>query len=97
MYPMLTPAEIAAYNKVYDRSQFSSDEEWIRTGTGDPVVRCGVSSTTCHLEDPSNIRHRGRLSDLRASGIPKLGRTGTTNRTQRRESQESRDMLRRIG
>ncbi|OCB90395.1 alpha/beta-hydrolase [Sanghuangporus baumii] len=33
--------ELRAYNKVYDRSQFSSDDEWIRTATGEPSLRCG--------------------------------------------------------
>ncbi|KAL5520667.1 hypothetical protein ACEPAF_2668 [Sanghuangporus sanghuang] len=40
-YPLLTSSELRAYNKVYDRSQFSSDDEWIRTATGEPSLRCG--------------------------------------------------------
>ncbi|KAL5497992.1 hypothetical protein ACEPAH_2923 [Sanghuangporus vaninii] len=40
-YPLLTSSELRAYNKMYDRSQFSSDDEWIRTATGEPSLRCG--------------------------------------------------------
>ena len=44
MYPPLTADELDEFNKVYDRAQFSSDDEWIRTGTGEPFFRCGVRS-----------------------------------------------------
>ncbi|KAI5118950.1 hypothetical protein M0805_006296 [Coniferiporia weirii] len=40
-YPLLTAEELAEYNKVYDPAQFSSQDEWIRTATGEPGLRCG--------------------------------------------------------
>ena len=42
-FPLLTAQELEDFNKVYDPSQFSSEEEWIRTATGEPELRCGVS------------------------------------------------------
>ncbi|KAH8109134.1 alpha/beta-hydrolase [Phellopilus nigrolimitatus] len=40
-FPLLTADELSEFNKVYDPNQFSSIEEWIRTGTGEPALRCG--------------------------------------------------------
>ncbi|KAH8112326.1 alpha/beta-hydrolase [Phellopilus nigrolimitatus] len=43
-FPLLNANELSEFNKVYDPTQFSYSEEWFRTGTGEPALRCGVSS-----------------------------------------------------
>ncbi|EJD02053.1 alpha/beta-hydrolase [Fomitiporia mediterranea MF3/22] len=40
-YPLLNAAELEKFNQVYNPAQFSSEEEWIRTATGEPGLRCG--------------------------------------------------------
>ena len=98
-YPLLTAAELSAYDKVYDRAQFSSDEEWIRTGTGEPMVRCGVSTTSFFHSSVRKVTRasRGRPSAMQALDTPKLGHTVTIKQTQRKVSRASLSMLPRIG
>ncbi|KLO17165.1 alpha/beta-hydrolase [Schizopora paradoxa] len=40
-FPQLTASDLSEFSVVYNRSQFSSDEEWIRTSNGEPNLRCG--------------------------------------------------------
>ena len=42
MYPLLTADELKEFNEVYNPAQFSSEDEWIRTATGEPGLRSGV-------------------------------------------------------
>lgn len=42
-YPLLTTAELDMLENVYDPAQFSSEDEWMRTATGESMLRCGVS------------------------------------------------------